>query len=178
MEPHPTKKREDLKHGLRFLLIPASALFAAFLLNTFVMLSAIVPSESMADTIEKGTLLIASRLSYTDSLPGRGDVIIFTHSELGDKYIIKRVIALPGETVEIRDGAVYVDDVPLDEDYVSSRAADDMPSVTVRENSLFVLGDNRAESYDSRYWEDPFVSADDVYGKALFTVFPKIGRIK
>lgn len=173
-----SRNREDLKHGLRFLLIPVSALIAAFLLNKFVMISAIVPSESMADTIDEGTFLVASRLSYLNKTPERGDVIIFRHKELGDKYIVKRVIALPGETVEIKGGCVFVNGETLDERYVSLESDGSMEQMTVPDGELFVLGDNRASSFDSRYWEDKFVNVDEVCGKAVFTVFPKIGKIK
>lgn len=175
------EKREDLKHGLLFLLIPLTAFILAFLLNTFVLMTCIVPSVSMEDTLVKGTFLIASRIPYkygrNEGKTCRGDIIIFRHEELGDKYIIKRVVGLPGETIEIREGRVYVNTRCIEETYISSFSSDSINPVTVPEECYFVLGDNRNESYDSRFWEDPFVSFDDIYGKVIFTLYPKIQKL-
>ncbi len=169
----------DLASRLRFLLIPISAVLLAVLLNSFVLLSAIVPSESMADTLEKGSLLVASRLAYKNASVCRGDIILFTHPELDEPYIVKRVIALPGETVRISDGLIYLNgsDEPLDEPYVSSRSHDASESITVPDGCYFVLGDNRCASTDSRNADFGFVRAENIRARAVFTLLPSFKKL-
>ena len=169
----------DKRSRLLWLLIPASAVLLAVLLNSFVILSAIVPSVSMADTLEKGSVLVASRLAYVNSSPKHGDVIIFSHPDIDERYVVKRVIAVGGDVVEIREGRVYLNDssLPLEEDYVKEYSEDCMEKLTVPEGCLFVLGDNRRESVDSRYLSNRFVRIDDVYAKAIFTLLPHIKKL-
>ena len=170
----------DKKSPFLWLLIPASAVVLAIILNSFVILSAIVPSDSMADTLEEGSLLVASRLAYVSSSPSRGDVIIFSHPEIDAKYVVKRVIATPGDTVEIKEGRVYLNasDMPIEELYVSEFSKDNMECVTVPEGCYFVLGDNRCHSVDSRKLTFRFVREDDIYAGAVFTLLPKIKSLK
>lgn len=166
--------------SLLWLLIPVSAVVLALLLNNFVILSAIVPSASMADTIEEGSLVVSSRLAYGFASPERGDIVIFSHPEIDERYVIKRVIGLPGETVMIKDGRVFIDssDEPLNEEYIKEFSDDDCPAIFIPENSYFVLGDNRRESFDSRFWEDSFVKEDNIYAKAKYIIFPKFEKLK
>lgn len=166
----------DLRARLMWLCIPASAVLLAVLLNSFVIISAIVPSESMADTIEKGSLIVASRLAYKSHDAERGDIILFVHPDIDEPYLVKRVIALPGDTVEIRDGYVYLngDSSPLDETYVSSSSDDDLECITVPEDCYFVLGDNRCHSTDSRSEDFGFVWRENIRARAVITLLPKI----
>lgn len=172
-----TRSKPSKPHArLVWLAIPLSAVLLAVLLNSFVIISAIVPSESMADTIEKGSLIVASRLAYKNNDVCRGDIILFVHPDIDEPYIVKRVIALPGDTLEIRDGYVYLNgsDSPLEEQYVSSRSSDSMECVTVPENCYFVLGDNRCRSVDSRSNDFGFVERENIRARAVVTLFPKI----
>lgn len=162
----------------KWLLIPASALLAAVFLNTVCIICAFVPSSSMENTIEEDALLLANRLAYIKKSPARGDVILFYHEQLGTSLIVKRIIGLPGETVEIRAGQVYINERPLEESYVTGADANSFAPVTVPADHYFVLGDNRAHSHDARFWEDPFVSADEIRAKAVFTLFPSIHMIE
>ena len=170
---------ESLK-AVRWLLIPASAVILAIILNSFVILSAIVPSVSMADTLEKGSLLVANRLAYINDSPERGDVIIFSHPEIDERHVVKRVIGLPGDTVEIREGRVFLNGskLPLDEPYVKSFSDDFMGELTVPDGCYFVMGDNREKSHDSRYLSFRFVREDDITAKAVLTLLPSIKKIK
>ncbi|MCI9449504.1 MAG: signal peptidase I [Clostridiales bacterium] len=165
-----------IKDSARWLLIPLTAVTAAFLINMFLIITAIVPSESMADTIDKGTIIVASRLAYKNKTPQRGDIVIFTHDELDAKYIVKRVIALPGESIRIEEGRVYINgsDSPLEESYVNEFSDDFFEETTVPDGSYFVLGDNRCHSYDSREWSEPFVLFGDIKAKACFKLFGKL----
>lgn len=150
-----------------WLLIPGSAVLLALLLNLFVVVFAYVPSGSMESTIKAGSLVIGSRLSYGKAAPGQGDVIFFRHGETGSDVLIKRVIAVAGDTLEIRDGVVLRNGVALNEPYAMQTSGSFGP-VTVPEGKLFVMGDHRSQSIDSRFWEDPFVDITDVVGKAIF----------
>ncbi len=133
----------------------------------------------MADTLEKGSLIIASRLSYINADVERGDIVIFSHPEIDEKYVVKRVIAVGGDTVEIKEGRVYLNEssLPLEENYVNEFSEDYMEKLTVPEGCLFVLGDNRRESVDSRYLDDRFVLAENVYAKVMFTLLPRIKKL-
>lgn len=150
-----------------WLLIPGSAVLLALLLNLFVVVFAYVPSGSMAPTIEAGSLVIGSRLSYRNEAPGRGDVIFFRHAEAGNALLIKRVVAVAGDTLEIKDGKVFINGTALQEPYADACAGSFGP-LTVPEGKLLVLGDHRSQSRDSRFWEDPFVELSDVVGRALY----------
>ena len=171
--------RQSLRSALRWLIIPLSAVLTAILINTCLIISAIVPSESMADTVERGSLIIALRTAYRGESPSRGDIVIFSHPEIDERYVMKRVIGLPGETVEIRHGRVYIDGAaePLEEPYVGKFSDESIAAVTVPEGKYYLLGDNRCHSYDARFWSDPFVGEDSIYGKVVFRLFPKSGSV-
>lgn len=165
--------KKEFKKGLKWLLIPFSAVMLAFVINAFFIINAIVPSGSMENTISEGTLVVGWRLAYKKSEIECGDIIFFKHKELGDNLIVKRVIAKAGQKVKITNGIVYINEQPLEEEYVSFSSNDSFDEVTVPEGSVFVLGDNRSASYDSRFWEAPFVSCNEILARACFSYFPK-----
>lgn len=166
------KPSSDTANGLRWLLIPGSAVLLALLLNLYILVFATVPSGSMIPTVPEGSLLLGSRLAYCNTAPERGDVVFFHHPELGRGLILKRVIAVGGETFEVISGQVYINGLPLDEPYITEKAPDSFPAVTVPEGKLILLGDNRSHSTDSRFWEDPFVDEANVVAKATFLIYP------
>ncbi len=173
-----SKKSSEFRRAVKWFSVPLFAVILAIIINNFLIISAIVPSESMADTIEKGTLVVASRLAYVNDTPKRGDIVIFQHPEIDEKYVIKRIIALPGETVELRSGRVYINGILLTEDYITSYSTDNFSSVTVPNGEYFILGDNRKYSTDSRYLNYPFVKLDDIFAKANLSLFPKFQSFK
>ena len=160
----------------------AIALVLALFIRTFVVQAFKIPSGSMLDTLQIGDHLLVNKFLYGVKLPfidktiinidkpKHGDVIVFEFPEDTTKDFIKRVVGLPGDTVEIRDKEVYRNGVKLTEPYVEHRDAgrmqsrDNMDPVSVPEGKYFCMGDNRDESYDSRYWG--FVSEDQIKGKA------------
>lgn len=153
------------------------SLLIAIFLRMGVVASYYIPSGSMEGTLLKHDLLIADKFSYKvlHQGPRRGDVMIFQYPENPKQDYIKRTIGLPGDTVEVRDGVVYVNEVPLDEPYIKEKPASDYGPVTVPQNSYFMMGDNRNHSSDSRVWG--FVNKKLFEGRALFVFFP-FNRVK
>ena len=175
------------------------ALAVAILVKTFVIQAFYIPSESMVPTLEVGDRVFVSKFMFDGGDVARGDVIVFENpnaAELHDRSgissvlhwlgegvglaqpenedFIKRVIALPGETIEIRHDVVYIDGEPLDEPYLTQAAKDatgEYGPKTVPDDALFVMCDNRGNSADSRYGLGT-VPLDRVIGKAFVLIWP------
>lgn len=152
------------------------ALVLAFLINHFVIVNATVPTGSMETTIMPDDRIVALRLSYLFEDPKRGDIIVFKYPDDPQQktLYVKRVIGLPGETVEVIDGDVYINGskTPLNETYTKEKAIGDFGPFEVPEDSYFMMGDNRNNSLDSRYWENKYVPKDKILGKVFFKYFP------
>ena len=148
------------------------AIVAALLINNFILLNAKVPSGSMENTIMTGDRLFGFRLSYLMEDPKRGDIVIFKYPDNESINYIKRIIGLPGETVTIKDSKVYINDstTPLKEDYLKEEwvIANDGMQFQVPEGCYFMMGDNRNNSKDSRYWNNTYVARDKILAKAIF----------
>lgn len=130
-----------------------------------------IPSGSMEGTLEIGDLLIATRYNKTDI--ERYDIMIFIPPDSPNEYYIKRVIGLPGETIEITNGHVYADGVELDDSFVKEADWSGGDGVyVVPEGCYFMLGDNRNNSNDSRYWDTTYVPIENFVAKALVTILP------
>lgn len=159
---------------IQWMIALAVALAAAFIINSFLLVNAQIPSGSMEDTIMPGDRVFGNRLAYVFSEPERFDIIIFKYPDDESQLFIKRVIGLPGETVEIRDGNIYIDgsEAPLDDVKTKETMEGSFGPYTVPEGCYFVMGDNRNNSRDSRYWEHTFVSEDEILGKAVFRYWP------
>ncbi len=151
------------------------ALALAWFITQFIIVNAKIPSSSMENTVMKGDRLVANRLSYLFSDPERFDIVVFKFPDNEDLYYIKRIIGLPGEKVEIRDGKVYINDsdTPLDDSFIAEPMIPEEDMVyQVPEGSYFMLGDNRNNSADSRRWNNKFVKKEKILGKAIFKYFP------
>lgn len=137
-----------------------------FVVCKYIIIVSTVMSGSMEPTIMTGNTAFCNRLAYLgDKTPERGDKIVFLFKETGE-YYFKRVIGLPGEKISFKDDHVYIDGVLLEEDYLNPvvmTQCDD--TFLVPEGCVFVMGDNRTNSYDSRFWDDPYVSIDDIEGR-------------
>jgi signal peptidase I len=169
----------------------AVALLIALLVRTFVIQAFKIPSSSMENTLLIGDHIFVNKFIYGYHIPftngrvlkfrqpARGDIIVFVFPEDKTKDFIKRVVGVPGDTVEVRQKKVYVNGRPVTEPYARYvdglstdmlvRTRDNMPPVKVPPRKYFVMGDNRDRSYDSRFWG--FVDEDAVVGKALFIYF-------
>lgn len=148
-------------------------ILALLLIVKFIFFISIVPSGSMEPTIQERSALFTLRVHDLEKLE-RGDVIVFEAEtpELAGTTLIKRLIGLPGDHVEIdENGVMTINGEVQSEDYVVYQYA--IPSVfDVPEGHYLFMGDNRANSLDSRYWSDPYVSAESIQGRAVFTLFP------
>ena len=111
-----------------------------------------------------------SRPAYPFSTPGRGDIVVFSYPRDPTKDFVKRVIGLPGETVEVRSGTVYVDGVALEEPYLWRPGDSDVQPVTLRDDEYYVIGDNRRNSNDSRVWGP--VPEENILGRVWLVYWP------
>lgn len=160
----------------KVLLDWAATLALAFLLSmfvrTYVAEAMWIPSGSMEPTLKVGDRLFIEKITTKLNRIQRGNIVVFNPPPASGKedIMIKRVIGLPGDTLYIKGGVVYVNGQPLMEPYQNEKPLEDFKSFTVPENSLFMMGDNRNNSFDSRYWG--VVPLDQVIGKALATYYP------
>ena len=160
------------RSALEWAAVVICALTVALLVKTFLLQAFYIPSGSMLPTLQEGDRVLVNKL---DTDPSRGDVVVFARPNGADadgiKDLIKRVVGLPGETIEGRDGEIYIDGVRLEEGYlpddVRSRT---FPPTVVSEGHVFVLGDNRQDSTDSTRFGE--VEIDSIVGRAFVIIWP------
>lgn len=165
------------------------ALVLAMIIRTFLVQAFKIPTGSMRPTLQEGDLILVNKFIYGAKVPftdfrlpalaqlKRGDVIVFIYPEDPKKDFIKRLAGLPGDTLEIKDGSVYLNGKPLaqpafNQRYYYNRGewGQENQQITVPQDSFFVLGDNSASSQDSRYWG--FVPAKNILGRAILIYWP------
>lgn len=179
----PPQKPFNLKKEIfDWIMVIVAAAAIAFFLNTCIIANSWIPSGSMEPTIMTGDRIVGSRLSYRfGGAPKRGDVVIFDH-ETGpgkqETHLVKRVIGLPGETVDIKDNHVYIDGTQLKEPYLKEPMVSDNFQFKVPEGCYLMLGDNRNFSADARFWPNPYVPKKKLIAKVLFRYYPGIRIIK
>ncbi len=152
-----------------FLAILVLAIAIFFLIQAAVQ-SSVVVFSSMEPNLHPGQRLLISKVVYKFHEPERGDVIVFPNPNNADEDYIKRIVGLPGETIEIKDGVVYINGLKLDEPYIKDPPSHPFPEQKIPEDNYFVLGDNRNNSTDSRTgWTVPLES---IVGKAWISTWP------
>ena len=164
----------DVKREImEWIIVICVAIVIAIVLNTFIIVNAIIPSASMEPTIMTGNRIFGNRLAYIKEDPKRGDIIIFRYPDNEKELFIKRIIGEPGDTVTIIEGKVYINDsdTPLDEPYLKVIPLGDYGPYEVPADSYFVMGDNRNNSADSRFWQNTFVKREKILGKAAVRYF-------
>lgn len=166
---------------------------AVVLVNDIVLINAKIPSESMEKTIMTGDRIFGFRMAYGINFdffgthvskqfkdPQRFDVVIFKYPDDESQYFIKRIIGLPGETVNIIDGKVYIDGAkePLDDSFTPETPKGSWGPYEVPEGCYFMMGDNRNWSKDSRFWKNTYVEFEKIVGKAVLRYYPSIKIIE
>ena len=170
------EKPSAIREIISWLIYFAVAIIAAMLIKNYLIINASVPTGSMENTILPGDRLIGNRLAYINSEAERGDIVIFSYPDNENETYVKRIIGLPGETVTIENAKIYINGStkPLDEPYLKEEWVEETgPYIfEVPEDCYFVLGDNRNNSWDARYWTNTYVSKEKILGEAIFTYWP------
>ena len=167
------KKGSFISTILEWLITIVAALIISFLINKFLIFKVYIPSESMYPTLKVKDQLFVTKMYSRDSIQ-RGDILVFFSDEFNE-LLIKRVIGLPGDDIVVKaSGEVLVNGEVLEETYVVQKdetAIFDL-EFKVPEDKYFFLGDNRANSLDSRYWSEPYIDFEDIRGEARIIIYP------
>ena len=168
-------EKSKLRETVEFIIYCGLAILVGLLIVRFVGQRTEVIGESMSPTLENGDNLIVDKLTYRFSDPKRFDIIVFPFKENRTVYYIKRIIGLPGESVQIKDGKIYINGMELEEDYGAETIVDPgiaSSPVTLGADEYFVLGDNRNNSEDSRRASVGNISRDEIFGRAWLRFWP------
>ena len=169
------KMSRSTKSAIEWVAVIVGALVVALVVKTFLIQAFYIPSESMVPTLQVSDRVLVNKLSYDFGDIGRGDIVVFDRpggpGPDGIAELIKRVVALEGETVEAHDNRVFVDGEAIDESYLpdGSITSDFGPEV-IPEDHVWVMGDNRSASDDSRRFKA--IPEDDIVGRAFVTIWP------
>ena len=168
-----------MKYFIKEWVVPALiALAIVLVLNVFVFQLVTVPTGSMISTIMPGDKLYVNKIFDIDKVK-RGDILVFKSNEL-DKYLVKRLIGLPGETVEIKsNGEIFIDGAKIEEPYAIQSTCVEQ-TFNIPKDCYFFLGDNRPRSSDARAWDNPYINKKDIIGNVIFRFFPfnRIGMVE
>ncbi len=165
-------KKKDKSQFREFLESILIAGVLAFFIITFVVQSFVVEGPSMEPSFYHGERLFVNKFIYRFREPERGEVIVFEPRGAPADKFIKRVIGLPGETLEMRDGEVYINGEVLEEDYTKDPPRRNYGPYEIKDNEVFVLGDNRSNSSDSRFPHVGMVEYNSISGKAFWVYWP------
>lgn len=174
------EKRSSKRKGggpLEFLLILIISFALVFgVVRPFIVESFWIPSESMVPTLDVGDRVLANKFIYRFTSPQRGDIVVFKSVETPDEDLIKRVVGVPGDTITVQSGVLFVNGKPQKEPYVDQQYPDMsfFGPLTVPPGHIFVMGDNRANSRDSRFFGP--VPDQNIVGKAFLRYWP-VNRI-
>ncbi len=160
---------EEAKDWIISILI---AVVLAFFIRYFIVELYIVDGPSMRPTLQSGQRLVVNKFLYRFRAPEKNEVLVFQYPRDPSRDFIKRVIATPGDSIEIRNGRVFVNDQLLNEPYILEKTRSEYPKAVVPKGTVFVMGDNRNNSEDSRYTDVGFVPYDLIKGKAMLVFWP------
>ncbi len=147
-------------------------LFFIVLFRFFVLEPHNVSGSSMDNTFKDGDYVLVDKISYRFKEPQAGDVVVFTPPPAAENKnrFIKRIIATPGESIEVKDGNTYINDNKITENFIDYPSQKTSASTTLNTNEYFVMGDNRYVSYDSRYWGP--INKNNIQGRVLIRLYP------
>lgn len=171
IKPEAEVKKEYLKReSVGWIISLAAAIMIALALRFFVFEFVRVDGESMQPVLYSEEYVFMERVSYWFSNPQRGDIVVCSFPDSEDSYI-KRVVGLPGDSIKVEDGVLYINGTP-DHDYFTGTYSEDTQECTVPENCVMVMGDNRNDSTDSRKSYVGPIPYDKIHGKADFIIWP------
>lgn len=165
-------KSKTIRIIFEYLQTVVIAVVLALVVHTYIAEARWIPSESMLPTLKVGDRLMTEKFDFKLTGINRGDIVTFNPPPAvhENEVLIKRVIGLPGETVAVKNGTVYINGEPVIEPYIKEKPKSDFKEYTVPADCLFVMGDNRNNSYDSRFWGP--LPVKNVIGRALFKYYP------
>jgi len=158
------------------------ALILFFVVREFIFRTARVDGNSMTPTLEHGDMVILNRFAYVTGTPRVGDIVAFPYAQNPSEHYIKRIIAAPGDVVDLREGQFWINGEPLGDDFSDERILSDSGvnftefPIEIEDEHFFVLGDNRNGSQDSRFSKVGNVPAKDMIGRAGLRIWP-VGRL-
>lgn len=163
----PQKAKKEMSWTSFFIFLAMILLFRVFVLEPHS-----VSGSSMDDTFKDKDYVLVDKISYRFKAPQKGDVIVFNPPAAAENTnrFIKRIIATPGDTIEIKDGLTYINNQSINEKFVTYTSLKDSSSITLKPDEYFVMGDNRNVSYDSRYWGT--ITKDEIQGRVLLRLYP------
>jgi signal peptidase I len=176
--PSKPKSKPTWAVALEWTILIVSALTIALLIKAFLFQAFYIPSDSMVPTLKTHDRVIVNKLSYKLHSVHRGDIIVFKappNVDPGVQDLVKRVIGLPGETVEGRaDGHIYINGKVLKEPYLpkGQLPGPSFPAIKVAKDSYWVMGDNRNNSKDSRFFPEHFIRKKDIVGRVFLRIWP------
>lgn len=171
--------RQELAEELiSYVKTVGGALLITYIVTSKIVAGAQVPTGSMESTVDKGSGVVVNKSAYWFWEPKRGDIVAFYLPDDEEKIFLKRIIALPGETISGCDGKIYIDGKVLEEDYIKEISYLDFGPYTVPEGCYFMMGDNRNDSWDSRYWKNKFVSREAIIGKVNLEIYPHFKTVE
>ncbi len=173
--PDTSSGASGLRSLVEWVVVVVGALLIALVIKTFLLQAFFIPSSSMVSTLNIGDRVLVNKLSYDFHDVNRGDIIVFERpageADSGITDLIKRVVGLPGDTVEGQNGQVLINGEPLVEPYLDEGVTTgDFDPIEVPEGHLFMMGDNRGDSRDSRFFGP--IEEDTIVGRAFFRVWP------
>ncbi len=173
-----SRKKAVWVTALEWAVLVVAALAIALLIKTFLFQAFYIPSESMMPTLQKDDRVLVNKVSYHVHAVHRGDIVVFKAPpgiDPSEKDLVKRVIGLPGETIEGRsDGHVYINGAELAESWLPQgvRTEPSFAAIKIPADSYYVLGDNRTNSKDSRYFPEHFIRKKDIVGRVFLRIWP------
>ena len=180
-QQEPISKKKSFKEFIKSFVLTVIQFVVIVGIINLLVLNAKVPTGSMEGTINPNDRLIANKVAYIFSEPERYDVVVFKYPDDENVLFVKRIIGLPGETIEIRNGNIYVDNniQPVKDSFIKEPMAEgNWGPYEVPEDSYFMLGDNRNNSMDSRFWDNKYVSSEKILGKVICTYYPHISLVE
>lgn len=165
------KHTGKVKKFLQEWAFPLVCFVAVWILVKVVFPTAIIPTASMYPTLPSPCFSFSTRAAYWENDPERGDIVLFKRDIPDSKVYAKRIVGLPGDTIEIKHGVTYINGEAFEEEYLREPPDDeDFGPFNVPEDSYFMMGDNRNNSYDSRYWDEHFVPRKNIISKVNFSI--------